>query len=276
MVQWNRGLTVHRMAPQLPEINLVSGCLTNSDLELAGVVLHYCVLESAVGDLMLHSRAGIFCDNTPAVYWTDRMADKSQSATSGRLLRGLAMRQRYNQSGQTNVAHVAGDANPMADVASRIFNTEFADFDDSQFALHFQTRIPLPQTQSWTVVTPPAEMTSAVITTLLGKRLPMQHWTMTTALPSGEIGPPIQPAADKIRGCATQIPPSSKLRSSSSPLGSGQVTTVDTNKSTLAAWKKRSASAPKPQLAVPVSTVRNIFEHHSAVGTPRETAREPS
>jgi hypothetical protein len=50
------------------------------------------------------------------------MADKFQSATSGRILRGLAMRQRCNQSGPTTVAHIEGDNNTMADVASRIFN----------------------------------------------------------------------------------------------------------------------------------------------------------
>jgi hypothetical protein len=82
------------------------------------MVLHYSVLEDVLSNQMRHSSVDIFCDNTPAVNWTKRMADTSQSATSGRLLRGLAIRQRCNQSGSTNVAHDKGDDNSMADVAS--------------------------------------------------------------------------------------------------------------------------------------------------------------
>jgi hypothetical protein len=48
------------------------------------------------------------------------------------LLRGLAMRQCSNHSGPTTVAHVAGDDNTLADVVSRIYNTEFADVNDEQ------------------------------------------------------------------------------------------------------------------------------------------------
>jgi hypothetical protein len=223
-----------------------TGRLTNSDLELAGVLLHYSVLEDVLGNQLRHSRVGIFCDNTPAVYWTARMADKSQSATSGRLLRGLAMRQRSNQSGPTTVAHVAGDDNTLADVASRIYNTEFADLNDNDFLTHFQKRFPLPQMLSWTVVTPPEDMISAVTMTLLGMRLPMQRWMKNSASRTGTTGASMQQSAEETHGSETPMTPSNNKCSLVSLLGSGQVTTVDVNKSTLAPWKKRSSTFHKP------------------------------
>jgi hypothetical protein len=91
------------------------GCLTNSDLELAAVLLHYMVLQQEVD--MRFKRAGVLSDNTPTVAWTKRMADKSQSPTAGRLLRGLAAMQRETQSGPLTVASIAGRDNQMADVA---------------------------------------------------------------------------------------------------------------------------------------------------------------
>lgn len=222
------------------------GHLTNSDLELAGVLLHYSVLEEVLDNQMRHSRVGIFCDNTPAVYWTARMADKSQSATSGRLLRGLAMRQRNNHSGPMTVAHVAGDDNTMADVASRIYNTEFSGFDDGQFLTHFQQLFPLPQMLSWRVVKPPADMISAVTSTLLGTRLPMQRWIRKNKQRPGPTGAPMPPNANATRGSETSTMPSNNKCSLVSLLGSGQVTTVDSTKSTLAPWKKRSATFRRP------------------------------
>jgi hypothetical protein len=45
------------------------GMLTNSDLEMASVLLHYLVLEGLVHNLT-HQQAVIGCDNLPAVSWT--------------------------------------------------------------------------------------------------------------------------------------------------------------------------------------------------------------
>jgi hypothetical protein len=55
------------------EVTNPDGKLTNSDLEMAGVLLHYLALEQIIPDLM-RSQAVIGCDNTPSVAWTRRMA----------------------------------------------------------------------------------------------------------------------------------------------------------------------------------------------------------
>jgi hypothetical protein len=96
-----------------------NGVLTNSDLELAGVLLHYLALEQIAGDLQ-HIRVAIGCDNTPAVAWTTCMATQVLSPIAFRLLRGLAMRQRVTQAAPPETFHTEGERNVLADVASRI------------------------------------------------------------------------------------------------------------------------------------------------------------
>jgi len=233
------------IAEQVVSFKNPTGRLTNSDLELAGLVLHYCALETATN--LMHKRVGIYSDNTPTVYWAKRMADRSQSATSGRLLRGLAMRQRSLHSGPSTVAPIAGDKNGMADEASRIFNSPFPHLSDSQFLPYFNKTFPLPQLQSWTVVHPPPAMTSAVMETLEGKRLPLPRWTTLPGPPTGTTGSTtLLNSAAVIPTSATIPPPSSRTSLSVSLAGSGQATTDEALKSDLSQWKRRSATYHRP------------------------------
>ena len=66
-------------------------CLTNSDLKMAGVLLHHMVLEPL--DNTKYCHLVTVCDNTPPVVWVARMTTKSSSPVARRILRGLAMRQ---------------------------------------------------------------------------------------------------------------------------------------------------------------------------------------
>jgi hypothetical protein len=59
-----------------------SGALTNSDLEMAGMVLHYLVLEHLVE--LKHVHVAAWCDNTPMVSWMNKLSS-SKSAVAGRL-----------------------------------------------------------------------------------------------------------------------------------------------------------------------------------------------
>jgi hypothetical protein len=54
------------------------GQLTNSDLEMAGVLLHYLVLEAFVPDLSCQ-QAVIGCDNSPVVAWMQQMTTQASS-----------------------------------------------------------------------------------------------------------------------------------------------------------------------------------------------------
>jgi hypothetical protein len=161
-----------------------TGVLTNSDLELAGVLLHYAVLEQLVPDLT-HVQVAIGCDNTPAVAWTKRMAARASSPVAYRLLRGLAMRQRATHAAPPAIYHVAGDQNTLADVASRALPIVS---HPSAFLPHFNTRFPLPQSPSWQHVHPSSDLCSNVISTLRGQRLELRRWMTRTGQNTGKIG----------------------------------------------------------------------------------------
>ena len=66
------------------------GKITNSDLEMAGLILLWLVIEHVVQDLR-HKHILMLSDNSPSVSWMDRMASK-RSRPAGKLLRVLAYR----------------------------------------------------------------------------------------------------------------------------------------------------------------------------------------
>ena len=96
------------------------GKLTNSDLEMAAVLLQYLVAERLRPMARCHTH--IWSDNSPATSWSTKMADKATSPMAGQLLRALAMRQRTTRSALPTVAHYAGSLNLLADTSSRSFD----------------------------------------------------------------------------------------------------------------------------------------------------------
>jgi len=69
-----------------------TGRLTINNLELAGLVLGWLVLEY-VSDYLRYKHIGLFCDNTLTVSWAYK-GHTTMSLVAGRLLRLLAIRQR--------------------------------------------------------------------------------------------------------------------------------------------------------------------------------------
>jgi hypothetical protein len=177
-----------------------NGTLTNSDLELAAILLHEMVLERAVN--VRHRRAVIFSDNKPSVAWVRKMNPRSKRPIAHYLLRGLAMRQRETQETLPEVLSVKGTLNTLADVASRrvvvtstpqrsFMNQPSTGADDSRdnlFLTLFNSRFPLLQHSSWKFVNPGPEMLSKVISTLRGKRLTMRQWTTLPGMRAGRGG----------------------------------------------------------------------------------------
>jgi hypothetical protein len=216
------------------------GRLTNSDLEMAAVLLHYMVLEQAVD--LRYIRTGVWSDNTPTVAWTKRMADHSQAPTAGRLLRGLAAFQRAVQAGPLTIGSIPGKDNDMADVASRSFNITCA----SSFLTFFTNRFPLPQHQSWRLVHLMPAPTLLVTSTLDGKRLPLQQWMTVSKRETGRRGSSFAATPAKTPTCSTAQSQSNNNFSSVSLLGSGEATSAAERKSSLKPLKPHSVTWRKP------------------------------
>jgi hypothetical protein len=214
-VEWPSDITANVVSDKNPD-----GTITNSDLEMAGVLIQQLVLERLVD--LRHRRSIIHCDNTPSVSWVTRMSARGQSPTiAHRLLRGLAMRQRTTHSACPAVVSIPGVDNTLADVASRIIPeiqepvAKLGTFNpalppNQKFLTYFAARFPLPQPSSWQIATPAPELLSNVILTLRGRRLQMQRWTLLPDLVAGEHGRAMHSCAESILSSEMSTTPSSK------------------------------------------------------------------
>jgi hypothetical protein len=182
-LQWQPDITAAIFSQSNP-----TGAQTNSDLEMAAVVLHLIVLEPLVPSVH-HKLMQIHRDNTLSVAWLTKMATKTvNSDAAHRLVRGLA--------------HVAGADNNLADIASRAITR----LDDNHvFLTHFDNLFPL-QERFWRHASPPPAQLSNVISTLRRQRLTMQRWTVPLEPPAGAGGNNTVQIVEQIRGCATRPP----------------------------------------------------------------------
>lgn len=127
------------------------GNITNSDLEMAGLLGQFLVLEHIAPMQFAHAAA--WCDNTPTVSWANKLSS-SKSMVAARLVRALAMRLHTNQASPLYTWSIAGVLNIMADTASRIFNKRHAAGEtfavsDAAFLHMFNSKFPHPQANSW-------------------------------------------------------------------------------------------------------------------------------
>ena len=98
------------------------GTITNLDLELAGLVLLWLMMEHVCGPLA-ETCIAIFSNNSPTVSWVQRMACRS-SLVAKQLFRVLALRFNLQKVCLITTLHIAGDQNSMTDIPSRSFGSE--------------------------------------------------------------------------------------------------------------------------------------------------------
>jgi len=121
------------------------------------------------------------------------MASKSKSPTAGRLLRGLAFMLYCAQAGRLTTVHVPGVENVMANIASRPSKAQqlfkcTSTLSDIDFRSSFDTAIPLPGNQQWTLATVPSWLRYNVFETLRGKQLALQLRTDPSGITIGKRG----------------------------------------------------------------------------------------
>lgn len=153
------------------------GHLTINDLEMAGLLLQYLLLEQLVDMEDLHTAA--WCDNTSAVSWTAKMS--SSSSTIGQqLTRALALRMCANRSSHLAPLSIAGADNDLADLASRSFKHTGVhgnyNLSDPDFLTKFNADFPLQQDASWLMLRLHNKVSSLVFTVLQGKTPPTGSW----------------------------------------------------------------------------------------------------
>lgn len=148
-----------------------SGTLTINDLELAGIVLGWLIMEIAEENLE-YSHIGMFCDNTSATSWASK-GHSTKSIPAARLLRFLNLRQRTRKVSSLTTVHIAGVDNEMADICSRAFREGKFFMAHTKLCTFFNTTFPL-QNESWTEFYLPKGLYTRVISCLLGEQAPME------------------------------------------------------------------------------------------------------
>ena len=256
-VQWPQAIKAKLITDKNP-----SGSLTINDLELAGIVLHWLVLEWMQIPLK-YCHIGTFCDNVSATVWAHRLRT-STSIPAARLLRLLGIRIHAQQASGLTPLSIAGVNNNMADIASRAFKNGKYFAAAHNLTTYFNTNFPL-QATSWTECHLPKEIISRVISCLQEQQLPMESLIRLPKLDKniGTIGKPTHPSSTLIRSYKGQPSQTSTKKSSSAPLlqGSGQGLTEKDFKLKFKESRTRLRPSPRPyswlENKVPSTKMRN-------------------
>ena len=99
------------------------GDLPINNLEMAGILLHFIILDYLVD--VKHCHVAIWCDNTLAVSWTMKLSS-TKSVAGQQLTHALTMRMSMAKSSPLAALSIAGKENVMADLPSRSYNASAA------------------------------------------------------------------------------------------------------------------------------------------------------
>ena len=169
-----------------------NGRITNSDLEMAGLLLLWLVMED-VCPTVEDAHVALFSDNSPTVHWVQRLAAK-HSQVAMQLVRALALRLQRSRASPLTPLHIAGVDNSMTDIPSRSFGSEPKWFckSHSELLTLFNTTFPLPHQASWTVYHPSSAITTRVISILRMKLFTADEWRRlpTAGTNIGTVGCP--------------------------------------------------------------------------------------
>lgn len=152
------------------------GRITNSDLEMAGLLLLWLVMESVVGDLG-ERQVAVFSDNDPTVSWVKRLSSK-HSIIAAQLVRALALRIKLKRACPITPCHIPGVENSMTDIPSLSFGSvaEWHCKTDHDLLTLFNTRFPLPGQGSWTVFRITSKVCTRVTSVLRMKDIDLGEW----------------------------------------------------------------------------------------------------
>ena len=185
------------------------GTITNSDLEMAGVLLLWLCLEGVAPDLA-HKHVALFSDNSPSVSWTTKMASK-HSRVAAQLVRALALRLNLKKSCPITPIHIPGIENALTDIPSRSFGSvpEWHCTSHEDLLTLFNSKFPLPSQASWTVFQFESGVITRVISALRMRGITLGEWQRlpTIGRHIGQIGPSMSNLWDWTlthRGCSTR------------------------------------------------------------------------
>ncbi len=185
--QWPPSITSEIVSTENP-----NGKLTNSDLELAGLLVFWLVMEEVC--VVKNSHVALFSDNSPTVHWVEKLAAK-HSKVAMQLICALALRLQLAKTPPLTLLHIAGVDNALTDIPSRSFGSKpkWHCSSDTEFLTLFNSTFPLPNQASWTIFRLSSAIVMRVISTLQMKVFTGDNWRRlpTKGKLLGDVGPPM-------------------------------------------------------------------------------------
>ena len=150
--------------------------ITNSDLEMAGLLLLWLVMEYVCMPLR-EKRVALFSDNSPTVGWVQRLATRG-SMVSAQLIRALALQLKLTGTCPITPLHIAGEENSMTDIPSRSFGSKnkWHCKSNTELLTLLNNLFPIPLQNSWTVFQISYEVGMRVTSMLQMKDFTLEEW----------------------------------------------------------------------------------------------------
>ncbi len=213
-----------------------TGGITNSDLEMAGILLLWLVTEKVCQPVQ-EKRAALFSDNSPTVSWVTRLASR-KSIVAEHLVQALALRLKSNKTCPLIALHIEGKRNAISDVPSRSFgsNPAWHCTSDTDFLTLFNSLFPLPSQNSWTGFHLSSRVVMRVISTLQMRHSDLEEWRRLPKIGThvGTIGTPMSNLWEWTHIYRLPLPDINAGASWDSPRGSDLDTLVEDGRSKLA------------------------------------------
>ncbi len=218
------------------------GSITNSDLEMAALVMLFLVIEGTVSDLAT-KRVALYSDNSPSVHWVQRLAARNSDAAM-QLIRVLALRMQVHRISPLTTLHIEGSQNSMTDIPSRSFGSvkKWHCATDHAFLTLYNSLFPLPTQDSWTLFRLSSGIATKITSILRTKAIEAGEWrrlqkTGTVIGPTGRASQNLWEWTLTFRGSPTSPEYDS---SRASPQGSDQVTSAEAARSQLKRFLRHS------------------------------------
>jgi hypothetical protein len=208
------------------------GHISNSDLEMTGLLLLWLVMES-VGGKVREKRVPLFSNNSPMVGWVQCLATRG-SMVSAHLIRALALWLKLNKICPITPLHIAGEENSMTDIPSRSFGSKpkWHCRSNTDLLTLFNNLFPIPSQNSWTVFQVSYAVGMQVTSVLQMRDFTLDEWPQLPKVRK-HVGPVSQPMLYLWEWTLSYRTPRSLSESTSSQVlqdASEQATTVKENR----------------------------------------------
>ena len=169
-VEWPEAIKKNIVSDSNPD-----GKITNSDLESAGALLAWLVVECTC-DITPGTHVAIYSDNDATVVRIRKR--KSKARIAGALIRALSLRLKYAQASPLTPLRIQGKRNMITDVPSRSFGSEPAWHwrTHEEFYTNFNAMFPLPSQHSWNVFVLNFDVFMRVVCVLQMQDLSLDEW----------------------------------------------------------------------------------------------------